>query len=153
MTDFSPIRDRLLALCNGNQQAVALIEGILHLAEVYDDLIDKDGRITNDDIHQAFNFMLFGLPANQVYREQPTIQVTIMNAMTTWRAANVMEKTGDTETLHASYVMRMSPYNVATHIVMCVAGQEAAIKAAMLLYSRGDKGAFASYLNEHARKE
>ena len=153
MTDVLQIRDVLGRLCNGNAEAVALIEGVMNLAEVYDDVIDRDGKATSAEVHQAFAFALFGLHANPVYRENPGLQMILLNSLALWRAANRMETTKDTETLHASYVMRMSPYNFVVAVVMCVAGMDNAINAAQVLYGPGDSDTLASYLREHQRKD
>lgn len=153
MTDLTQVRDVLTRLCNGNAEAVALIDGVFNLAEVYDDFIDKDGKATDDEIHQAFAFALFGLHANPVYRENPGLGMVLLNSLALWRGANHLEASKDEEALHASYVMRMSPHNFAVSVVMCVAGMENAISAAALLYGPGDDDTLAAYLREHARKD
>lgn len=153
MTSIVALRDVLHRLCNGNAAAVALIEGVMNLAEVYDDVIDRDNKTTDAETHEAFAFALFGLHANPVYRENPGLQMILLNSLALWRAANRMEATKDSETLHASYVMRMSPYNFAIAVVMCVAGMENAVNAAQVLYGPGDDDTLASYLREHQSKD
>lgn len=145
--------ETLLELCSGSREAVALIEGIWHLAEVYDAVIDGDADLTQSDVHKAMAFALFGLHANPVYRNNPALQLVLMQTVALWRAANELEQSGDLETLRASYVMRCSPYGFMVSVVLCVSGMDAAIRAAELLHSPTDEDTFEAYCREHLGKE
>lgn len=144
--------ETLLELCSGSRDAAALIRGVWDMAEVYDSVVDGDNDLTPDDVHNSMAFALFGLHANPVYRDNPALQLVLMQTIALWRAANNMEQTGDAETLRSSYVMRCSPYNFMISVVLCVSGMDAAIRAAELLYSPTDEDTFEAYCREHVGK-
>lgn len=141
--------DILLSLCGGNAAAVALIEEAHNLAEVYDDIIDADGRAASADVHRAFAFALFGLHANPVYQANPGLQTVLLQTIAMWRAATDLERDpARRDALEVTYVMRCAPYGFYVAVVMAVSGMEAAIEAAKLLYAGKDADTFASYVAE-----
>lgn len=151
MTDQE--RQTIAELCGGNDAAVALIEETWLLACVYDDAIDGQKQRTDDEIHRAFAFAVFGLHANPVWRAHPELRLALLNSIACWRAANALQYSQDKEVLHSAYVLRCSPYQFFVSVVLAVSGMEAAVKAAAFFYGRRTNDSLAEYLAEHGVKE
>lgn len=145
-------RETLLRLCAGNESAVALIEGVWSMCTLYDDCIDRDKMMGAEGVHEAMGWALFGINENPVYRAHPELRHALMQMIANWRAANLMERSGRVEALHAAYVLRCSPYGFFASVVQCVAGMEASIDAIQHFYGADTDDRFEAYLKEHAKE-
>lgn len=148
----APSIQELLRLCNGNQDAVRLIEGLWLLSRLYDQVIDREFHLSDSEVHSAMAFAMVGLPNNPVWKSNPALQQSLMDAIVQWRAANALEKRGDPDALIAAFSMRCSPFNVMAAVVMTVAGMDAAVEAAALLHGQTGDDSLAEYIAEHVGK-
>jgi hypothetical protein len=57
----------LLAWMDGNQQAADFLVHMFHIGEVWDDLIDKDKPVSDEQINEAFIMALFDLTGNPFF--------------------------------------------------------------------------------------
>ena len=145
-----PNTKELLRLCGGNADAVRLIEGLWLLARLYDQAVDREHKLTADEVHRAMAFALFGLPHNPVWTANPQLQESLIDSIVQWRAANALEARKDPDALIAAYTLRQSPFNVMAAVVRAVAGVDAAIEAAALLHGQTGDDTLAEYITEHA---
>lgn len=139
----------LLALCNGDENAVALIEGFWHFCEVWDDSIDGEKNETDEAIHSGMLWALFGLNDNPFYQAHPELREAMQVCIANWMAANELERSGDREKVITAYTLRCSPYDFFVAVALAAAGFQAARAAA--LYFRGAVTAdrLDDYLREH----
>jgi hypothetical protein len=61
------VKQAILKAANGNEDAVSFLSEIYEVLHLWDDLIDKDKPITQEDIHHGFQTLLFSLPCNPFY--------------------------------------------------------------------------------------
>lgn len=146
----APTVQELLRLCGGNADAMRLIEGLWLLSRLYDQAVDREHKLTADEVHAAMAFALFGLPHNPVWKSNPQLQQSLMDAVVQWRAANALEARKDPDALIAAYTLRQSPYNIMAAVVLAVSGMDAAIEAAALLHGQTGDDSLAAYITEHA---
>lgn len=94
--------------CNGNQDAINFFHDIYNVAQLWDDLIDRDKILKDNDIHNVMDALLFRLPTNKFYAQnenflRPILVIGIYN----WLAANKLEREpADLNDLHISYILR-----------------------------------------------
>lgn len=147
-------RDLLLDLCDGQADAVDLILGAWRFAEVYDDLIDGEKRETDQAIHEAVQWALFGLHGNAFYlRHRASLAPALQVAIAEWRAANELERSGEVEQLVTAYTLRCSPYTFFVAVVLAAGGPAAAVRAAEFFRARPSADRLEAYLREHQSGE
>lgn len=87
--------------------AVWYLESIFSIMHTWDDLIDKDHPICDDNVNTAFTLALVGIASNPFYTRfaaelQPLLSVVILD----WLAANEMEQDGAQLDLEIAFVTR-----------------------------------------------
>jgi hypothetical protein len=142
--------EKLPYYCGGDLDAVDLIMGMWSLCEVWDDAVDRDKHKPEKAVNAAFEYALFGLHENAVYRRHPGLKLALRTAVINWKTANELEKTGEREQLVTAFALRCSPFDFFLAVIQCVAGVERAQEAALAW--RGDTtDTFSSYLAEHTK--
>lgn len=98
-------RELLTYAFNGNESAVELAELLGGISQTWDDLIDCDNPVTQDDVNEMMLDALVRLPRNEFYRQhKDTLDVLIEQAIDTWHEANDLEAKG--ELLLVAYTIR-----------------------------------------------
>jgi hypothetical protein len=144
------IREDLIQFCNGNVEAVALIDGFWEFMEAWDDIIDRDKAPDDEAINKAVLWALFGLQDNVFYKAFPGIlRTAIQQAVVSWLTANKFERSGKRALVEQAYFMRCSAYDVFALIVLLAGGSDK--HAAAVEYFRGlaPDDTLASYMREH----
>ncbi|UIF90841.1 hypothetical protein [Cupriavidus sp. UYPR2.512] len=130
MRAFSSIKEFFEHFLLGNEAAVAfnlLFRDVLH---AWDDLIDRDKPVSDEDIHRAFRSALVLLPANPFYRAHfAQLHPLIDNAILNWMAANAMEATESRTDKEIAFITRSDYINVFVKSLFLVGGFEHARKA------------------------
>ena len=107
----------------GDEAAVDLAMMIIHVADVWDDLIDKDCTVSDDALNQAFSAALCGLPRNTFYRSHldellPLLEISVLN----WLTANAFERTGDRKAKEIAHVIRHGLSDLFIHMARLIGG-------------------------------
>lgn len=91
----------------GDEYALQFILTIGHVAEIWDDMIDKDRIITDQEINDAFRQILVSLPMNPFFDRYKSALIPIMNVgINTWIDSNELEKRGTYNDFVQAYVLR-----------------------------------------------
>jgi hypothetical protein len=146
------LQDDLLTLCDGNKEAVDLINGFWGFAEVYDDLIDGEKNEADAAIHASMHWALFGLSENNFYRQHRELRSAMQVCIAEWKAANALEKSGDREKVATAFTLRCSPFSFFTAVVLAAAGPAAAEQAAIIFRSIGASDRLDDYMREHLKE-
>lgn len=105
----------------GNEEAVAFMESIGAICQVWDDLIDIPGA-SAPRINAAFWEALIALPNNGFYqRHFDTLNPLMQSAIADWLAANELEK-GSEHDKRLAYVLRDATASLAVHCARLVGG-------------------------------
>lgn len=140
----------LTQLFGGNDDAVRLMADLSRCAHLYDDLIDGDKTLNQDDVHDLMWRLLFSLPENPFYRQhQDLIRPVIATGIMNWRAANSIETNGNEEELRIAHVIRYSIADVALLILIILFGQEEAAKRSRSVRLMAQNDTWANYRSEH----
>jgi hypothetical protein len=77
----------------GNNDAFIMSRYIMDLVEIWDDIVDKDKELTENDINYAFSIALIILPNNPFYRNnQHLFSPLWTNIVMNYHTANNFEK-------------------------------------------------------------
>jgi hypothetical protein len=116
------------AVC-GDADAAAFCMMVCSIAQLWDDLIDKDKPIDPEHINRGFWIALVELPRNRFYQRHfedlnPLWMVTIQN----WHAANYMEAGGTEAELEIAFIIRSACADIVIQAALLVGGYEWARK-------------------------
>lgn len=99
-----------------------ILRSVLHF---WDDLIDKDRPITDQDINGVMWNALVELPRNPFYRQHfDTLNPMLVNAIANWQAATEFERTGGAKRLQIAFIARSDYLNLLLHSAYLVGGRD-----------------------------
>lgn len=135
-------------LCNDNQSAVDLIGQAWSACETWDDLIDRDKPVSEEDINKLVTWALFDVQQNQVYQDNPSLAFILRVTVSNWLASNKLEKSNDREQRITAYTLRCCPYDFFVAVVLCVSGPQMADEAAYFFRSSETPDTLENFLSE-----
>lgn len=115
----------LVSVLRGNEPAVQMCQQLHEIAQVLDDLIDKDKPVSDQKIIHTFWKMLIELPDNPFYRQHElTIRPLIAVALQDWTDSVNMERAGDAHARTLAFVLRDQITAVVVQCACIVGGYE-----------------------------
>lgn len=139
----------LVSVMRGNRAAVDLVSLLAWASQVMDDLIDKDKPVSDEALFKLFWTLTIELPANQFYRQhEAELQPLLAVAIQDWKDATTLERTGDAEDRHLSFVLRNQLIALAIRCAGLIGGyqwqQEVSIPLRRFFYDE----TFQQYLDD-----
>lgn len=120
--------EKLLEFFRGNRSAVELAYYIAKVADIWDNLIDRDKGVSDSEINRAFWMCLVEIPRNPFYAAhfnnlQPIIAQSIINygISNAYQADSGLVATRE-EADALSHVLRYSVADVIVHMAFIVGG-------------------------------
>lgn len=121
---ITALRQHLTGLIK-DPHAVDMCMDLMKIAQIWDDLIDKDKEIDPASVHDVFITALIKLPSNPFYMAfSSELRPLLMNVYLQWRAANEMEQSGKEEDINKAYMLRAGIYQVFAYCAFLVYGVE-----------------------------
>lgn len=149
----------LIRVAKGNAEALQFLKSITFIAHIWDDLIDRDVLVSDEQINHAFQAALIDLPYNNFYLDHlQQIRPLMVIAVQNWMAATRMERGGHPGDLNIAFVLRSSYVDLITMVAWIVGGDEWAQKMTLEIRRATHKEGYRNYLNNlaverEARKE
>lgn len=111
----------------GNQDALNMYRAFVFLAHTWDDLVDKDKNVSEDDINQAFLTALVYLPANPFYRSiQNDVLPMWLVVVSSFQTANTYERSKDAHGIEIAHGLRYAAGNIIAYAIhVCVGADQA----------------------------
>lgn len=143
-------REFLLHAFKGNQAAVEFVLMLARVADVWDNLIDRDNPVSDEAINSAFWILAVEMPGNAFYREyiddlRPVMATGILN----WMTATRMER-DDTlphRAIEIAHVIRYSIADVVMMVTLICGGSEWAAQVGPELRLRSQRSDLNEYIN------
>lgn len=112
----------------GDVNALNMCRMLAEISQIWDDLIDRDEPVSDEQIHHAFTLALVHLPANPFYqRVQNLIHPMFVTAIAEYKASIKFERDRDEHGLEIAHGLRFKLGNVVTYsVVLCVGEDKAA---------------------------
>lgn len=125
---ITSIKMTLNVAFNGNVSAIDYIMELYKIAHIWDDIIDKDKPLADNDVHKAFIATLVILPYNEFYRQNIDYLLPLQhNAILQWIDANALEKM-DTNSKHKAYMLKASFLQIVNCCAALIGGNDWAIE-------------------------
>lgn len=111
----------------GNADALNMFRAFVFLLHAWDDLVDKDKELTEQDINQAFLTALVYLPSNPFYRAiQDAIMPMWLVVVSSYETANTFERNKDPHGIEIAHSLRYAAGNIIAYAVHVCVGPEKA---------------------------
>jgi hypothetical protein len=132
----------------GNRAAVHLVFMLRDIANMWDDLVDRDKEVSAEDVNRVMWAALVAIPMNPFYRQHiDVLQPAIQSFILSWHMSNDLSH-ADYESRVISHVERYSICNVMNLVAMLIAGPDHARDWAPTLRRMGQRDTLAQYLHE-----
>lgn len=126
-------------------EAVAWLQNLWDVIQVFDDVADKD-PIDREDLDRAIFAALVQMPANSFFMAHSAALLPLVATMVLkWKASDDAEREGQAD--EKSFVWRAGYYDVVLGIVLLCHGSDAAMKTAKLVMNLYGE-TFADYRKE-----
>lgn len=137
----------------GDAEAVQFVVLVFRAAHVWDDLIDKDKTVTDDEIHSVFWDLLVSLPASRFYQANLTLlNSTLVNAIVNWHTANKLEREGDDKDKSIAFILRSAYIDVLSASALIVGGLDWAKEIGPAIRRWAHVETFTQYLDNFAKE-
>ena len=142
-------REFLLAAFKNDQNALNYVLMIVKIADVWDNLIDRDNPVSDAQINQAFRWLAVDIPRNPFYRAYcDTLLPVVESGILNWMIANRMEEdAGNTRSLEIAHVIRYSIADVLLMVARICGGAEWAVEVGPELRMRSQRSDFKEYID------
>lgn len=152
MTPCSAMDDRayMLYAFKGNQAAVDFVLLVARVADVWDNLIDKDVPVSDEAINDAFWSLAIELPGNGFYRANvDDLRPVMATGITNWMVANRMERSKEMNhrAIEIAHVIRYSIADVVLMVALLCGGREWAAEVGQELRLRSQRSDLNEYIN------
>jgi len=153
-----PFESPLVANAVGNDMdALAFLRGIASVMHTWDDLIDKDREIEDEEINAAFWFALVELPTNPFYAANAEmLRPIVVQSIVNWRAATAMERAATCEQyndLKITFIIRSTYIDLVVMAACILGGPDWAAKVAPDLRRWAHSEGFKGYLDALAAEK
>jgi len=123
-------KQQMLPMLKGSKDALEIVDILMGISHIWDDLIDKDEKVTDDDINAVFFSTLITLQKNPLFcKYRMELLATMETAIYDWMVSCSME-TSERQNLPASWVLRTSLSNIIIQLASLLGGYEHAIEVA-----------------------
>jgi len=115
----------LIKVLRGDMAAVHFCECLFRISQTWDDLIDKDKKISDDDINRMMWEALVVLPGNPFYQKWHHELHPLMKVFASdWMDATTMERIKDDHLRRIAFVLRSSVSNIILHCAYLIGGYD-----------------------------
>ena len=136
-----------------NAEAIQFVVRVFRALHVWDDLVDRDKPITDDEINSVFWDLLIVLPTDPFYTKNIVLlHSTLVNAIINWHIANKLEREGDEKDRSIAFILRGAYIDLLSASAFIVGGMEWANKIGPAIRRWAHEETFDQYL-ENLSKE
>ena len=109
----------------GNSNAIVFCLDMIKAIHLWDDLIDKDNELKDEEINDVFTFLMVDMPMNPFYAvNQRDIAPMMQNIILKWHTANVFEKEKEVNDVDKAYMLRAELYQLFVLCATLIGGHQ-----------------------------
>ena len=118
-------RENLNYWLRGESTAIVFCLDMIKAIHLWDDLIDKDSKLEDEEINYVFTFLMVDMPMNPFYvLNQRDIAPMMQNIILKWHTANVFEKEKEVNDVDKAYMLRAELYQLFVLCATLIGGRE-----------------------------
>jgi hypothetical protein len=147
---MNPTIEQKLEWFGGNQDALNLFHSLVDLVHIWDDLIDKDKPVTDEEINRAFLIALAYMPTNPFYQKiQHQIIPMWVTAAAAFEVANKFEREKDEHGIEIAHNLRYAAGHVVAYMCIICVGNDKAKEFLPNIWKTIVDDRFEDYRKEH----
>ena len=109
----------------GHQGAILLCNHVFWCGQLFDDLIDKDKPVSDEDLMKCFWLCWVAIPSNPFYRQFfNEIQPILRTALFAWMDSVTLERRGDDHGKNIAFVLRDCMADLVIQCALLIGGYE-----------------------------
>ena len=109
----------------GNSNAIVFCLDMIKAIHLWDDLIDKDNELKDEEINDVFTFLMVDMPMNPFYAVNHREIAPMMNTIILkWHTANVFEKEKEVNDVDKAYMLRAELYQLFVLCATLIGGRQ-----------------------------
>lgn len=117
-----------LAWFNGDRDALQLYETVVTISHGWDDLIDKPGAMTKQDVNGVMAHLLVNLPSNLFYRKHfEILHPLIVTSVVSYMASVRLETSDEVHKLELAHILRYSVHQIVIMMMAITGGFQHAV--------------------------
>lgn len=141
-------REFFLHAYKGNEEAWRLTMALTYVVGLWDDLIDRDREISDDQAHRAMWAALVEIPGNVFYREYyAELGPLVRASIEAWKVSNAMQGTPG-RPREIAHVARYMGAQIFVRIAAICGGHEWAVSVGPEIWLRAMRQDFAAFDRE-----
>lgn len=111
--------------CCGDANALAFLSSIMDAVEIWDDLIDKDKPVSDNDLNRVFVNLLFYLPQNPFFdRNKGYLLPVVMTCINAWMDSTDLQKSPVKKDLAAAWYLKQMGVELYGSVAFLMGGFE-----------------------------
>ncbi len=115
--------ERLLRWMRGNADAADCVVALSTVSELWDDLIDRDRPVSDEEIHKGFVSVLIGLNDNPFWNGfHVKLMPIVIVGTNAWLDANKLQQSGSDNDRMLGFYIRNYCYEIASMAAYCAGG-------------------------------
>jgi hypothetical protein len=112
---------------DGNIDAYKLFQMFIELSHTWDDIVDNDKNVSEDQINKAFLIALVYMPSNPFYQSiQQAILPMWIPVVSAYKTANMFEKEKDEHGIEIAHNLRYAAGYIISYMVHACVGYDKA---------------------------
>lgn len=134
----------------GNRDALALYQMFVDLSHTWDDLVDKDSDVSENEINNAFMIALLYMPSNPFYRRiQDQIMPMWLMIVSAYEVGNYFEREKDEHGIEIAHTLRYATGHIIAYMIHICVGREKAKEILPEVWKNVVYERFDDYRKEH----
>lgn len=118
-------RDHFSVWFQNNEAAVLFCLDMVRAIHLWDDLIDKDKEIKDEEVNRVFTFLMVDMPLNPFFvLNQRDIAPMMQSIILKWHTANVFEEEKEDNDIEKAYMLRAELYQLFVLCATLVGGRD-----------------------------
>jgi hypothetical protein len=137
----------------GDAEAIQFVVRVFRALHVWDDLIDRDKNLTDDEVNSVFWDLLVVLPVDPFYvRNLALLNSTLVNAIINWHIANKLEREGDEKDKSIAFILRGAYIDILSASAFVVGGMNWAEEIGPAIRRWAHEETFTQYMENLAKE-
>ena len=139
----------------GNPAAADFLVTTVRVLHLWDDLVDRDRPVANEEISHVFTKVLTELPRNPFFQSHmQTLTPVLLTAIQNWHIANAVERDIEHDVPHeAAFVLRSSYVDLVTMTATICGGYEHGVTIGRRVRAFAHREGFKTYLQNLAQEK
>ena len=115
----------LIQIANGNQDALRWMWSLWCFTHLYDDLVDKDKKVTADEASSELCRFIEQMTLNKFYRDNASgLLALLVSALNRWQMGDEMAKSSDSKQIIMARAVRCGDVDLYLHVAYLTGGWE-----------------------------